>query len=112
MKPLTAPRPAWFTALAVERQGTWSHGDHWSHITGATSWGDKVRIVLKDGTVFDGIMGGERNRWDAKHAVAIRIPGRKSQKWIARTDIAVIWGDKGRPLTELIAEYIVKTHSA
>lgn len=112
MKTLTATCPSWFTELPVKRQGTWSAGDHWSHIASATSWRDKVRIVLKDGSVFDGIMGGERNRWDSKHAVAIRIQGRKSQKWIARSDIAVIWGDKGRPLTELLEEFIVKIHDA
>jgi len=110
MKTLIKTRPDWFTELPAERQGIWSTGDHWSHISGATSYGDKVRIVLKDGTILDGTMGDERNRWSPRHAIAIHIIGRKTQKWIPRTDIAVIWGDKGRPLIELISEYIQRTH--
>lgn len=110
LKTLTATKPSWYKDVPAERQGLWSAGDSKWQIAAQAGYGERVCIVLKDGTIVDGTMSEERNRWDNKHALAIRIPGRKTQKWIPRTDIAVIWGDKGRPLIEMLAEFIEKTH--
>lgn len=111
METLTETRPEWHAALPVERQGLWSAGDRRLLLAGETSWNDKVRIVLKDGTIYDGTMGEERSRWDtSRHVVAIRIPGRRTQKWIHSTDIAIVWGDKGESFEALLTRFLTKQH--
>lgn len=104
---LTNTKPDWYAEAAPERQGLWSAGDHRRHLLVQAAYGERVRLVLKDGSVFDGTMGEHRDFWNpAKFAVALRIPGRKSQKWFPVRDIAVAWGDKGRPLVEMLADLI------
>lgn len=111
MKSLKATKPAWYDAVSPERQGLWTAGDSKWHLGSQAGYAERACVVLKDGTVLDGRMGAERNRWDSKHSFAMRLPGRKSQKWVAVKDVAVIWGDKGRPLTELLTEYIERNRA-
>ena len=103
---LTATRPDWYASVSPERQGLWAAGDSKWHIGAQAGYAERVRVVLKDGTILDGAVSDERNRWDSKHALAIRMRNRKTQKWIPVADIAVIWGDKGRPLADMLADYI------
>lgn len=105
---LSKTQPAWHKKLAAEKQGLWTAGDSKFALAGQAFWSEPVRVVLKDGTVLDGTVGDERNRWDPKHALALRMPGRKSQKWVPVKDVAVVWGDKGPKLEDLLTEYIVK----
>jgi hypothetical protein len=111
MSLLSTTRPDWYDKLPVEQQGLWSLGDSRFYITAQTSYQGRVRIVLQDGTILDGTMSDERNRWDPnKHAIAIRMTGRKTQKWIPRNSIALIWADKGRPFTELLTKFLETHH--
>lgn len=108
---LSPTRPAWYSDVPAARQGLWSAGDHWSHLAGQTGYRDRVRIVLKDGSILDGFSDEERNRWDRrKHAVSLRITGRKTRKWVAVSDIAVVWADKGESLESLLTRAILATH--
>lgn len=111
MKTLTDTKPSWYVGVAPERQGLWSAGDSRWQLGSQAGYAEQARVVLKDGTIIDGSMREERNRWDNKHALAMRVPGRKTQKWILVSDIATVWGDKGRPLVELLTEFINKTHA-
>lgn len=104
--------PAWYDNVPADRQGSWTAGESSFKIAGQTLQGCRVAITLNDGTVFDGVMGGERNRWDGnKHSIAIRIPGRKSQKWILRKTIASILSDRGPKLEDLLTTYITRNRS-
>jgi hypothetical protein len=99
----TKNRPSWHYDVPQERQGHWVATDSKWRISDGAGYAERVRVVLHDGTVIDGIMREERHRWDATHAFAVSdIPGRKSRRWVARRDVAEIWGDKGRPLEELL----------
>lgn len=109
---VTTVTPLWYDDIPVDRQGVWNSGDSSFKIAGQTLTGHRVQVTLHDGTVFDGVMGDERNRWDGnKHSIAIRIPGRKSQKWIPRNTIAHIFADKGPKLEELLTSYIIRNRS-
>lgn len=108
----TVTAPVWYDDVPADRQGIWNSGDSSFKIAGQTLNGHRIQVTLHDGTVFDGVMGGERNRWDGnKHAIAIRIQGRKSQKWIQRKTIASILADKGPKLEELLTSYILRNRS-
>lgn len=108
-KALIKTRPVWYKDVAPERQGLWTAGDSKWALARETGYGERTRVILKTGAVLDGVLGEERNRWDNKHAIALRIAGRKTQKWIPVRDIGVVWGDKGKPLTELLTQFI-ETH--
>lgn len=107
----TLTRPDWHYDVPQSRQGHWVSTDSKWRISDGAGYGEPVRVVLKDGTVIDGIMHEERNRWDGKHAFAVaRIAGRKSRRWILVKDVAIIWGDKGRPIEELLTAVLKLKH--
>jgi len=108
----TLTRPDWHYDVPQERQGHWEATDSRWRLSDGAGYAERVRVVLTDGTVIDGTMMEERYRWEPnRQAFAVAgIKGRKSRKWILRTDVAEIWGDKGRPLVELLGEYITRGH--
>ena len=108
----TLTRPAWHYDVPQERQGHWESTDSRWRLNQGVSYGERVRVVLKDGSVIDGIMQEERHRWEPnRQSFAVAgIKGRKSRKWILLTDVAEIWGDKGRPIEELLKAVLMMTH--
>jgi len=108
----TLTSPDWHYSVPQERQGHWEATDSRWRLSDGAGYAERVHVVLIDGTVIDGTMMEERYRWEPnRQAFAVAgIKGRKSRKWILRTDVAEIWGDKGRPLVELLGEYITRGH--
>ena len=92
-------------------RATGPQGEPGSKLAHETGPSEPIRILLKSGDVIDGVYSGERARWDDdKHAVAVRLPKRKTQKWVSVEDIEAVWADKGPTLEEVVTEYIL-THS-
>ena len=100
-------KPDWFDQLPANRQALWVPGDKPMEFD-ATGPGGKIRVVLKDGTVLDGTYQDSMGRWGGAdgHKIGIQIPGRKSNKWIARSDVKEVWGDKGIGLGDMLGAVI------
>lgn len=109
-KSVKAAKPEWYAEVPLDHQGHWSAGDPGSRLAQETGPSEPIRILLKSGDVIDGLYSGERARFDeGKHSVAVRLPKRKTQKWVSVEDIEHVWADKGPTLEEVVTEYIL-TH--
>lgn len=107
----TETQPSWYSSLPEERRALWTEQDGERALTQSTLSGFKMRMVLKDGTILDGEKGEERDTFDGGHDVAIRLPGRKTQKWVPENEIAVVWSDKGPDLRDILASFVEKIRS-
>lgn len=103
----TETQPTWFSLIPSERRALWTDSSD-EKLSQVTLNGFPMRVVLKDGTILDGDKGDERDNFEGGHDVAIRLPGRKTQKWIPMEDIAVVWADRGPDLRDVIAAFIDK----
>lgn len=108
----TETEPRWFAAIPEERRGIWTEKDGERALSENTLPGFPIRMVLKNGTILDGEKGEERDNFDGGHDVAIRLPGRKTQKWVPEEDIAVIWADKGPDLRDVMAAFVERMREA
>lgn len=108
----TETQPSWFTKLSEERQGTWTEQDGEKALSANTLSGFPMRIILKDGTILDGEKGEERDTFEGGRDIAIRLPGRKTQKWVPEAEIATVWADKGPDLRDILAAFVEKVRES
>jgi len=98
----TATQPVWYEHIPAERRGLWTSNEGERALKSKTLSGYPLRVILKDGTILDGEMGEERHRAGGEYDIAIKLAGRKTQKWVTEGDIAVIWSDTGPDLRDIL----------
>lgn len=108
----TVTQPTWYDHIPAERRGLWSAEEGTRALQSKTLNGFPVRIVLKDGTILDGDMGEERTRAGGEYDVAVKLAGRKTQKWVPEEEIAVIWSDTGPDLRDILGALVQKLRTA
>lgn len=108
----TATQPHWYERIPAERRGLWTSDDGERALQARTLAGFPVRLVLKDGTILDGDMGEDRHRAGGEYDIAVKLAGRKTQKWVSEDDIAVIWSDTGPDLRGILNELVQKLRTA
>lgn len=108
----TDTQPSWFLKLSEERQGSWTEQDGEKALSANTLSGFPIRMILKDGTILDGEKGEERDTFEGGHDIAIRLPGRKTQKWVPLDSIEAVWADKGPDLRDILSAFVEKVREA
>lgn len=98
----TETQPQWYRDIPEDRRGVWTDRDKRSELSRLSLAGFPIRIVTKSGDILDGEKGEERERAGFKHDIALRMDGRKTQKWVPEEDIAVAWTDRGPNLNAIL----------
>ncbi len=98
----TETQPSWYNRIPEERRGVWVESDGKRELSRVTLAGFPIRVILKNGDILDGEKGEERDRAGNHHDIAIRMDGRKTQKWIPEEEIAVAWTDRGPDLSNIM----------
>lgn len=104
----TATQPTWYDRIPAERRALWTADEGERALQAKTLTGFPVRLVLKDGTILDGDMGEERRRPGGEYDIAVKMAGRKTQKWVPEEEIAVVWSDSGPDLREILGALVQK----
>lgn len=99
--------PEWFASVDPKRQGVFKAGDH-KRVLRGTLPGEKMRVVLKDGTVIDGTFKDDRDFWgaDSNYSIAVTPDGASRAKWVKVSDIDKAWFDGGPSMGDLVSEYV------
>lgn len=100
-------QPNWYNHIPSERRGSWIQEDGRRELSRVTLAGFPIRVILKNGEILDGDKGEERDRAGQQHDIAIRMPGRKTQKWVPEEEIAVVWSDRGPDLSGIMDAFML-----